>query len=180
MPHDMSLFSQKITLILHRLESLENINAVRKCLTRYMTICDQLDSQSPLQELANLFTKNAIWEGVGEKYQKSLGRYIGRSAIHTMFQNYVLGEPHFAMNAHFLTSENINIDETGVEANGTWLMLQTSTFHDGKAHLNSARLTIQFSKHEDQWLMSHFQTENIFSRPISHWHSEDDLPVPNQ
>ena len=81
------------------------------------------------------------------------------------------------MNAHFVNSEQIEVNAD--HATGRWLMLQTSSFQDGRAHLNAAKLSIQFKQQADgQWAMKHFQTENIFSRPISHWESEAILPVP--
>lgn len=175
------LDDSEISKLLKRITQLENINAVRNCLTRYMSICDQLNDQSALLKLEMLFTENAIWEGIGEKYRQSLGRYIGRNAIIQMFEQYITSPPHFMMNAHFLTSEDISVSDSGVTAQGEWLMLQTSTFHKNhKSHLNSARLNVSFLKERDTWQIDHFQTENIFSRPLSHWHSLDDLPVPNK
>lgn len=171
----------ELSQILKRIDILESINAVRKCLTQYMSICDQLNDISALYLLEPLFTETAIWEGIGEKYQKSLGRYVGRTEILNMFNKYITDPSHFRMNAHFLASENISISETGLTAQGEWLMLQTSTFNkDLTSHLNSARLTVSFIKYQNIWKIDHFQTENIFSRPISHWHSSDELPVPKQ
>lgn len=79
---------------------------------------------------------------------------------------------------HFLTSELIEVQDEG--ATGSWVMLQTSTFASGASHLNAARLTVRFAEEEGQWRMAHFQTENLFSRPVSAWNSEADLPVPNK
>jgi len=60
-----------------------------------------------------------------------------------------------------------------------WMMLQTSTFQSEASHLNAAKLRIKFKRNaEGVWKIKHFQTENIFSRPVSHWHSTEALPVP--
>lgn len=163
--------------ILQRLQQLESLNAVRHVLNRYMEICDALNAATDLNELMALFDEQAIWEGVGKRYQASFGRYEGRAAIKAMFAGYMQQESHFVMNAHFVNSEQIEVQTD--TATGRWLMLQTSAFRDGRAHLNAARLKIHFKQQADgRWAMQHFQTENIFSRPVSHWESEVLLPVP--
>jgi ketosteroid isomerase-like protein len=152
-------------------------HAVRACMNRYMALCDALDASTPLDELAGLFTRDALWEGKGARYSKSFGGYRGREAIRAMFAGYMKTPAHFALNVHFLTSELIEVEAGG--ANGSWVMLQTSTFADGASHLNAARLTVRFREEEGAWRMAHFQTENLFSRPVDAWNSDAHLPVPD-
>ncbi|MDU9031239.1 nuclear transport factor 2 family protein [Pseudomonas mediterranea] len=159
-----------------RLQHFESQHAVRTCMNRYMALCDALDANTPLDELAGLFTLNAVWEGKGAKYAKSFGGYRGRDAIRAMFATYMKPPVHFALNVHFLTSELIDVN--GEEATGTWVMLQTSTFTSGASHLNAARLTVRFALEDGHWRMAHFQTENLFGRPVTAWDSEASLPVP--
>ncbi|MEE1864864.1 nuclear transport factor 2 family protein [Pseudomonas auratipiscis] len=159
-----------------RLHVFESQQAVRACMNRYMVLCDALDANTPLDELAGLFTRAAIWEGKGVKYAKSFGGYRGRQAIRDMFATYMKPPAHFALNVHFLTSELIDVD--GDQANGSWVMLQTSTFTSQTSHLNAARLSVRFAREDGQWRMAHFQTENLFGRPVSAWNSEAPLPVP--
>ncbi|HYF89122.1 nuclear transport factor 2 family protein [Azospirillum sp.] len=160
-----------------RLARFEAEAAVRACMVRYMALCDALTPATPLDELAGLFTRDAVWEGIGEKYAKTFGRIIGRAALRGMFARYMLEPSHFALNVHFLTSELISI--TGPEsAEGSWIMLQTSTFTAGGSHLNAARLTVDFRLEEGAWRMSHFRTENLFSRPVDGWNRTDPVPVP--
>lgn len=159
-----------------RLERFETEHALRACMNRYMVLCDALDASSPLDELAGLFTTDALWEGKGARYAASFGGYRGREAIRAMFATYMKTPAHFALNVHFLTSELIEVNEQG--ASGSWVMLQTSTFADGASHLNAARLTVRFARQEGAWRMAHFQTENLFSRPVGAWNSEATLPVP--
>ncbi|MBD2836222.1 nuclear transport factor 2 family protein [Pseudomonas sp. JM0905a] len=161
-----------------RLRRLESEHAVRACMNRYMELCDALDARTPLDELAGLFTLDAVWEGKGAKYAKSFGGYQGREAIRAMFATYMVEPAHFALNVHFLCSELIRVE--GVEANGSWVMLQTSTFASGASHLNAARLTVKFREEEGAWRMAHFQTENLFSRPVEAWNSDAHLPVPGK
>lgn len=159
-----------------RLRQLESENAVRACMNRYMVLCDALDARTPLDELAELFSADAIWEGKGAKYAQSFGGYRGREVIRAMFAGYMTEPAHFALNVHFLCSELIHVE--GDEASGSWVMLQTSTFASGASHLNAARLTVKFREEEGTWRMAHFQTENLFSRPVDTWNSSAHLPVP--
>lgn len=171
----MSLSISAATLE-QRLRRFESEHAVRTCMNRYMVLCDALDAQSSLEELASLFSRDALWEGKGSKYASSFGRHHGREAIAAMFSTYMTSPAHFALNVHFLSSELIAVDERG--AQGSWLMLQTSTFASGASHLNAARLSVRFIEEEGQWRMAHFQTENLFGRPVQAWNSDARLPVP--
>jgi hypothetical protein len=167
-----------IDALCQRLDQLESENAIRACMNRYMWLCDELGVDSPLDELAGLFTEQAVWEGKGAKYRDSFGGYRGREAIKAMFATYMVEPAHFALNVHFLTSELIRVQ--GDSGEGCWVMLQTSTFASGASHLNSARLTVRFAREQGQWRMAHFQTENLFSRPVDRWNSDAHLPVPGQ
>ncbi len=162
-----------------RLARFEAEHAVRACMNRYMVLCDALDAASPLDELAGLFTRDAVWEGIGEKYKASFGRIEGRKAIRAMFARYMTEPAHFAINVHFLTSELIDVTGSST-ATGSWVMLQTSTFASGASHLNAARLTVDFRRGKaGVWRMAHFRTENLFSRPVDAWNKADPLPVPD-
>ena len=161
-----------------RLKRFEAEHAIRACMNRYMVLCDALDASTQLTELAGLFTTDAVWEGKGAKYANSFGGYRGREEIGAMFSTYMQTPAHFALNVHFLTSELIEVGTDG--ASGSWVMLQTSTFASGASHLNAARLTVRFAEENGQWRMAHFQTENLFSRPVDAWNSEAALPVPSR
>lgn len=73
-------------VILQRLARLEAVNEIRNSINRYMEICDALDANTNLSQLMALFDEQAIWEGVGERYQAAFGRYEGRSAIEKCLQ----------------------------------------------------------------------------------------------
>ena len=161
-----------------RLKRFEAEHSICACMNRYMVLCDALDASTPLAELTGLFTTDAVWEGKGAKYAESFGGYRGREAIRAMFATYMKTPAHFALNVHFLTSEVIEV--AGDEGLGRWVMLQTSTFADGASHLNAARLTVRFALEEGRWRMAHFQTENLFSRPVTAWNSDAPLPVPER
>lgn len=161
-----------------RLQQLENQQAARVCISEYMRLCDQLDSTATVQAIGALFTDDACWEGVGEPYASRLGAHHGRTAIMAMMAGYVRQPAHFAMNAHFLCSEALWHDPDG-QLRGRWLMLQTSAFSAGGAHLNAAEINVTFHHSDRGVLIHHFTTRNLFSRPVSHWHTADELPVPD-
>jgi hypothetical protein len=153
---------------------------IRACVVRYMTLCDQLDAGTPLNELVALFTRDARWEGRGARYEGAFGGHRGHEEIAAMFRTYMTDPPHFAFNAHFLCSESIVVAEDATTADASWLMLQTSTFATGTSHLNAARLSLQMALEDGQWRIAHFQTENLLSRPVGCWNDAKPLPVPQR
>lgn len=158
-----------------RLEAIEAESAARRVMARYFQLCDRLGSDTPMDELAQLFTRDATWEGKG-RYRDALGRHDGRDAIVAMLSAYAGPIPHFAMNAHFLGSENIRPSGSG--ATGEWMMLQTSAYADGRSDLRGAALTVRFAREDGVWRIAHFQTESLFSRSVSHWSDDTAIPVP--
>ncbi|MDC0609215.1 nuclear transport factor 2 family protein [Vibrio sp.] len=167
---------QELERVQRRIDALESEQSIRYCINRYMDLCDRLSLETPFDELGELFTQDAIWQGKGARYAKSFGGYAGREEIVNMLKTYATNPPHFALNVHYLSSEVIRVD--GDSANASWNMIQVSTFNAGGSHLNSARLSVTLSRKEGMWRISCFQTENLFSRPISDWNSEAELPVP--
>lgn len=163
--------------ILARLDTLEAEGAIRRVVARYFQICDHLGPDTPFEELGELFTRDARWQGSG-RYQAAFGGYEGRDAIVAMIRSYCLPQPHFAMTAHFFSAESIAV--TGDSAVGDWMMLQTSTYAAGNADLRSAALTLRFAHENGQWRIASFRTANIFSRRVDHWNDAADIPVPEQ
>lgn len=161
-----------------RLQQLEDQQDARVCISNYMRLCDQLETPATVRAIGALFTTNACWEGVGEPYATRLGRHVGRNAIESMMAGYVKTPAHFAMNAHFLCSEDLIQQPDGLLF-GRWLMLQTSSFTAGGSHLNAAELNVEFRREAGVMRMHHFTTRNLFSRPVDHWHAADVLPVPD-
>lgn len=160
-----------------RLTALENEKAVRECMNRYMQLCDVLSVGFTLETLTRLFSEDAVWEGKGSRYAKTFGRYEGRPAIAGMFEKYTKAPAHFALNVHLLGNEVITVD--GSEASGSWVLMQPSEFSSGTSQLSCARITAEFICLESRWLIKHFQTENLFSRPMNApWNQVADLPVP--
>ncbi|MXP42039.1 nuclear transport factor 2 family protein [Altererythrobacter soli] len=159
-----------------RLEQLEAEKAVRAVMARYMELCDDLGPATPMDELGELFAQDAVWAGVGPRYAATFGGYEGRDAIVAMLGRYRGPPPHFAMNAHFLCSESITVDRES--ARGSWMMLQASTYADGRSDLRSARLRVRFVREQGEWRISRFETENLFSRAVERWDDPTPVPVP--
>ncbi len=169
--------AETIKILAQRIEALESEIAVRACMNRYMYLCDRLDVTFPLDDLMVLFTDDATWEGTGGRYKKTFGRHQGKQAIQAMFGKYTVPPAHFRLNVHYLTSELISVN--GATANGSWVLLQASTFSSGKSQLSSARLSVAFCREVAAWKISGFQTEALFSRPVDQpWDHSDELPVP--
>lgn len=149
--------------------------AVRAVVMRYFALCDRLSPDTPFDELGACFTHDAVWEGRG-RYRAAFGEHRGREAIVAMLAGYAGDPPHFAMNAHFLSSETIEVGGGG--AVGRWMMLQTSTYHDGRSDLRSAALTIRCAVEDGEWRIAHFVTENIFARDVDPWTDAAPISVP--
>lgn len=164
----------------HRVSALEAARDVSTCLHEYMQLCDYLNEGFDLEPLMALFTEDAIWEGKGKRYAATFGRREGRDAIRDMFVKYTLPPAHFALNVHFLTSEKVSV-QSKTEAEGTWVLLQTATFVDGRSQLSSALLNVRFRREEGHWKIAHFCTTSRFNRPVqTPWDNPQPLPVPEE
>jgi hypothetical protein len=168
-----------VELLLKRIEALEAEGKIRRLVARYMEICDALGPDTPLVELAELFTTDAVWEGGGKAYEKAFGGHEGRDEIAAFLQGYCVPQAHFKSNVHFLTTEVIEV--TGDWAKGSWVMLQTPTFATDESFALAARLSLQFAIEDGHWRIARFKTTNLFGRPIAGaWQSSAAIPVPTK
>ncbi len=158
-----------------RIALLEAEGAVRRVAAAYFGLCDTLGLDTPMDRLAALFTRDAVWEGEG-RYRDALGRYEGRAAIVAMLGRYA-DPPHFILNGHYLSSEAIEVcDEAS--ATGRWMMLQLSSYRDGRSDLRSAALRIEFAHEGGAWRIARFATRHLFSRDVGPWNDEAAISVP--
>ncbi|MFW2380052.1 nuclear transport factor 2 family protein, partial [Aliarcobacter butzleri] len=72
---------QMITELSNRIAALEAERAIRNVLARYMALCDQPCHDHQFPQLADLFSANAVWEGVGELYTQTFGKQVGVTDI---------------------------------------------------------------------------------------------------
>ncbi|MCA7921371.1 nuclear transport factor 2 family protein [Burkholderia cenocepacia] len=156
-----------IDALVQRVAALDAERAVRATITRYMALCDVPENAGDGPSLAELFTPDAVWEGIGPQYAHKFGRLEGTAAIVAMLGRYLPPDPHFSANLHFLTSESIEIDSDLASARGRWIMLQASRYANGAAELIAARLTIDFAPAANgvAWLIRHFRTERVLDGP---------------
>lgn len=167
---------EEIAALRSELARLRAEHDVRGVVMRYFRLCDTLGPDTRMDQVGECFTRDAVWEGRG-RYRQAFGRHEGREPIVAMLASYAGPRPHFAMNAHFLSSETIEIE--GSEGVGRWTMLQTSTYHDGRSDLRSAALTIRCRIEDGHWRIAHFVTENLFSRDVDRWSDAAPISVPD-
>ena len=174
----MTISQTDFDRLLGRLARLEAHGEIRRIMMRYMELCDRLDASTPMDELGSLFTTDAIWVGKGQRYGTTFGAHQGRPAIVAMLDKYRGPVPHFTLNAHFMNSETISVDREC--AVGSWKLLQTCTYADGRSDLRSAHLDAGFRVEAGQWRIARFETENLFSRPVDRWNDPAPVPVPDR
>lgn len=156
-----------------RLEILEAEADIRRLEARYMFLCDTpcpepgIESDDErIEKILELYTEDAVWEGVGEYYTNQFGRMVGKDALRTHFRNFwgTRRDPALLLNAHYLTSEQIHVH--GDEADAQWIHCQPWLFGDGSALLRSSRLNNRFRKVGGAWKIARTRTENVFVAPL--------------
>jgi ketosteroid isomerase-like protein len=162
-----------IASLVQRIEVLEAEAEIRRLQTRYMFLCDTpipefgvRDDEHRIDLIMDLYTEDAVWEGVGEYYDNQFGRAEGAAAIRAHFEKFwgQKQDPALLLNAHYLTSEQIHVD--GEEATGQWIHMQPWLFSDGKSLLRSSRLSNAFRKVNGTWKITRTRTENVFVAPL--------------
>jgi len=151
--------------LLQRLQTLEGESAVRRLMARYMDLCDVPRVVVSVSQLAQLFTEDAIWEGLGNQTAQTFGQHRGREAVAAFVGGYLPPSDHFKLNLHYLTSESIVVD--GSTAQGQWIMQQISTYADGRSELFGTRLNIDFRCVDGTWLIAHFRTQRLFNTELN-------------
>jgi hypothetical protein len=139
--------------LLQRLDILESEAAIRRLMAEYLDARD-LGTESGTS-IANLFSADGIWEGVGRLAQV-LGSHQGRDAIERRFS------ASLPFSIHFLTNESITVD--GNTAVGTWRYLQ-STLYKGQAVWIGERYHNDFVRVEGQWKFQRVRIDAIFVTP---------------
>ncbi len=161
--------------LLRRVEVLEAEAEIRRVQARYMFLCDTpipepgvADDAHRIQLILELYTEDAVWEGVGEYYDDQFGRAEGKAAIRRHFEGFwgSRQDPELLLNAHYLTSEQIHVDAGGETATGQWIHMQPWLFSDGRALLRSSRLNNAFRREDGVWRITRTRTENVFVAPL--------------
>jgi ketosteroid isomerase-like protein len=146
---------------------------IRRIQARYMFLCDTPcpefgvdDDATRIERILDLYTEDAIWEGVGAYYDNQFGRSVGKAAIRKHFQGFwgQKRDPALILNVHYLTSEQIHV--RGDEADGQWVHCQPWIFSDGSSLLRSSRLNNLFRKEGGVWKVARTRTENLYVAPL--------------
>ena len=147
---------------------------IRRIQARYMVLCDTPcpeagvdDDAERINRIVELYTEDAIWEGVGSYYDNQFGRSVGREAIRKHFEGFwgQKRDPALVLNVHYLTTEHIVVD--GEEATGHWVHIQPWIFGDKSSLLRSSRLYNKFRKVDGTWKIARTRTENVYVAPLA-------------
>jgi ketosteroid isomerase-like protein len=140
-----------------RIEVLESEKQISKLNFRYVWLADV---PKDADAIAECFTENAIWEGVGE-FDEYLS--TGRQEIRELFRDVPNQLP---FTAHFVTNEVIEIAPDGDHAHGQWHILEMATLRDNCAQVwLVAWYENDFERVDGQWLISHVRLVNTFVAP---------------
>jgi ketosteroid isomerase-like protein len=147
---------------------------IRRIQARYMFLCDTPcpeagvdDDAERIRRIVDLYTEDAVWEGVGSYYDNQFGRSVGRDAIRQHFEGFwgQKRDPALVLNVHYLTSEQIHVH--GETAEGQWVHCQPWIFSDGSSLLRSSRLNNAFRRVDGVWKIARTRTENVFVAPLT-------------
>ena len=168
--------STDVAALVRRIEVLEAEADIRRLQVRYMFLCDTpnpefgvADDLARIELILQLYSEDAVWEGVGDYYANQFGRLEGKEALRGHFRNFwgSRQDPALILNCHYLTSEQIHVHADGRTADGQWVHMQPWLFSDGKALLRSSRLNNGFRKEPDgTWKITRTRTENVFVAPL--------------
>lgn len=118
--------------------SLLDIEAIRALKYRYARLCD---AGYPADQLAALFTEDAVWHG------EPFGKYEGRAAIRAFF---AATPEMLRFAAHYLTNPIIEVD--GDTATGSWYLWEPAVARlTNQAYWLMAGYSDQYRREADGW-----------------------------
>ena len=136
-----------------RIRKLEDIEEIKKLKHSYCALCDD---HYNADALAELFTEDAIWDGMER------GRNDGREAIREFFQDAPARLP-FAI--HMVMNPIIEVD--GDRATGVWYLFQPCTYAEGnQAVWGSARYDEEYVRVNGKWMFQHLTLSSHFWTPF--------------
>ncbi len=147
-----------------RLRRLEDAEALRALKWRYAELADAryrdgapLDGEALARladELAALFTEDAVWDG-----GPALGVCRGRSAIRERFLSPTL---HFSR--HYFANPRLEIE--GDTARGRWEVFAPCTLRDGRAAWMAGVEHDAYRREGERWLHAAMRLEVFFLAPF--------------
>lgn len=158
---------QTVAGLVEQVRALRAEAEARRLLGRYMFLCDVPLPEGGMTEeeraaaIADLFTDDAIWEGVGGAHGAQFGAHVGPEQIRAHFEKfYAKRDPRQIFNTHYVCSEQVRATEDGAE--GQWVQFQPWVFDDGASLIRSSRLHVKFRPTSRGWRIAHYRTENLF------------------
>lgn len=150
-----------ITALTARLARLEAKEAIAEVMAQYAYLVDRHES---VDELASLFTEDAIWEARGNLAE--FGTNTGRENIRNMFAALPESLP---FTAHYLTNPQITVNDEATAGRGRWhtLELATTTTGEGAQVVMVAWYDNDFVKVGDDWKISHIRFEDTCVFPFA-------------
>lgn len=134
-----------------RVQKLEDLEAIKRLKIRYAKACD--DNYNA-DELAKLFTVDAIWDG-----RPLFGIYQGREAIHDHFKKAA-----FKFAVHYFVSPDITIE--GDKAHARWYLFQAATRKDDTPIWLSAFEDDDYVRIKGEWLQIYMKLSVNFYTPF--------------
>lgn len=138
----------------HRLQVLEDTEAIKRLKARYCAFCD--DGYDP-DGIANLFTEDGVWDS-GDTF----GKCEGRVAIRKFF---VAGPKQLPFAMHYVMNPVIEVE--GDTASGTWYLFQACTFAKGnQAVWGAAKYDDKYVKVNGEWKFRCLSVTSEFWTPF--------------
>jgi ketosteroid isomerase-like protein len=135
-----------------RLKTLEDIEAIKRLKARYCAYCD---NNYDADNLANLFTEDAVWEA------DMRGKAEGREEIRNFF---IRARQRLPFAIHIVMNPIIAVD--GDKAKGTWYLLQACTYAEGdQAVWGSARYDEEYVRVKGEWKFKNLKLTSFFWTP---------------
>jgi hypothetical protein len=163
MSEQLQQLLERIDTLEARLTAAEDVLAIQNLKSRYGQLADARYTRGGIvdapaleriaDELAGLFSEDAVWDGGG-----NLGLCEGRNAIRQRFL-----EPTLAYTWHYFVKPRIDVD--GDRARGTWDVLAHCTTKDGRAMWMSGSEDDDYVKQDGVWLHQRMKLSLNFMAP---------------
>lgn len=155
--------SARFEALERRLAEVEAHCAILDLKSRYGSLADarytrkgpkpQSEIDVVAEELADLFSEDAVWEGGG-----SLGRCVGKAAIQARFR-----EPTLQYSWHFFVKPEVRVE--GDRATGSWDVLAMITTLDGRAMWMVGVEHDEYARVDGRWLHTRMQLDSRLMAP---------------
>ncbi|MEV0974914.1 hypothetical protein [Microtetraspora glauca] len=133
-------------------------------LRRYMELCDVPAAGYSRQELEGLFTRDAVWQGVGSWNAERFGQVTTPPRIADMLESYLSPGSHFTVNMHMLGRGAVSVRDGGVE--GCWPMVRLSAYVAGGSDITLTRLRVRFQTEDDRVLISRYEPRRLWAKAL--------------